>query len=243
MRRITLPPRLRKTSFARHTQCKVTMYAREDSALAHRLVPGVVTLPSARTKVGTMLLGELQSVRHLVIPEGVKVVRDRWFYETAIETVVVPESATELGEEVFCRCRHLRAVVFATDGKLSKIGRCCFQNSGLEAIQLPMNVRELGPEAFADCGNLSAVQLNEGLETVGGECFRDTGLVTVFVPASVVEIGCRAFQRCTRLARLEFAQGSRLRRVRDSAFADTPLAVKYVSFPSTACVENAFGRQ
>ena len=219
------------------------MYAREDSVLAQRLVPGVVTLPSARTRVGTKLLGELQSVRHLAIPEGVRVVGARWFYETAIETVVVPESATELGEEAFCCCRHLRAVVFAAAGKLGKIGRCCFQNSGLEGLQLPQSMRELGREAFADCGNLSAIQLNEGLKTVGGECFRDTGLGAVLVPASVAEIGSRAFQRCTRLVRLEFAQGSRLRRVRESAFADTPLAAKYVSFPPTAHVENAFGRQ
>ena len=115
----------------------------------------------------------------------------------------------------------LEKISFQRGSRLKEIERWGFCKSALKSF-----VRLLRDSAFSECEGLRYAELNESLETVGG-CFRDTGLVAVLVPASVVEIDCRAFQRCTRLARLEFAQGSRLRRVRDSAFADTPLAIKY----------------
>ena len=103
-----------------------------------------VSLPSAKTVVGRKFLGDLWSVKYLVIPEGVKVVGATWFYGTSVEIVVVPESALELEQEVFCCCKQLGLVVFATAGRLRRIGGRCFRDSGMEEVRLPPSLRELG---------------------------------------------------------------------------------------------------
>ena len=165
-----------------------------------------------------MRLCQLQ-VRDAVIPSGVKAVGARWFYESAVETVAVPESVRVLGEEAFFGCRRLRRVTLAEASRLEKIGSGCFRESGLEELRVPSGLREIGDRAFYLCQHLTWAELSQGLRSVSAGSFSYSGLEEVLIPASVRTIRSDAFNGCQQLGKVEFAEGSELRLVESGAFA------------------------
>ena len=67
-----------------------------------------MVLPETATKVCGMLLGQLQSVRDVAIPNGVKKIDSCWFYGSHVVSVSVPESVAEIGDSAFRYCLDLR---------------------------------------------------------------------------------------------------------------------------------------
>lgn len=87
-------------------------------------------------------------MKNVAIPEGTEEIGNRWFYDSEIESVIVPASVAEIGAYAFCECGHLRRVTFVPGSKLKKIGIGSFCESGVERIAIPKEVEEIESSAF-----------------------------------------------------------------------------------------------
>jgi len=128
----------------------------------------------------------LRRVREVVFKDGLrKIGREAFRDYTSLESIALPSTVIEIGDNAFDTCVNLREVEL-NDG-LQNIGREAFYNcKSLENITLPTTVTEIGINAFFCCLNLRAVTFNNGLQKIGdhafSNCILDAG---VKLPISV----------------------------------------------------------
>ena len=79
-----------------------------------------------------------------------------WYnYRSIIETIVIDEGLTTIGDYAFFECRLVESIVLPSS--ISRIGSYAFQNcSSLSSISLPMSLSYVGARAFSGC-NLQSV--------------------------------------------------------------------------------------
>ena len=122
---------------------------------------------------------------------------------TAITSVVLPDSITSIGEKAFNGCESLTSVMFGKNSQLSSIGPGAFNYCySLESITIPESVTNIGSEAFNYCCGLRSVTFGENsqLTSIGDYAFLGCySLESITIPASVTSIGEWAFVECYRL--------------------------------------------
>ena len=110
-----------------------------------------------------------------------------------IQSVVIPEGVTEIGNCAFDGCSSLTSVTIpegVTEICGGAFGRCI----SLTSVTIPKGVTEIGNCAFAGCDSLTSVTIPEGVTKIGHWAFEDcSSLTSVTIPDSVTEIGARAF--------------------------------------------------
>ncbi len=87
-----------------------------------------------------------------------------------INSVVIGDSVTSIGECAFAYCYYLKS---ATIGKsVESIGVYAFFDcEALEQIVIPDSVKEIGMDSFSNCLSLKSVTIGSGLETVDSYAF------------------------------------------------------------------------
>ena len=122
---------------------------------------------------------------------------------TAITSVVLPDSITSIGENAFNGCESLTSVTFGKNSQLSSIGPGAFNYCySLESITIPESVTNIGSDAFIYCYGLRSVTFGENsqLTSIGDGAFNwCESLESITIPASVTSIGEWAFVECYRL--------------------------------------------
>lgn len=68
----------------------------------------IMRLPAGRTHLGRRTLVECREARIVVLPDGLAAVGERWFFQAAAETVVVPASVLDIKAYAFQECARLR---------------------------------------------------------------------------------------------------------------------------------------
>ena len=95
-----------------------------------------------------------------------------------ITSVVIPNTVTKIGRQVF------------------------YMQQNLTSVTLPTSLVEIESGAFQDCTALTSISLPASIRTIGGAAFRGcTGLTTVTIPTSVTRItfGTNAFIGATNV--------------------------------------------
>ena len=122
---------------------------------------------------------------------------------TAITSVVLPDSITSIGENAFNGCESLTSVTFGKNSQVSSIGPGAFNYCySLESITIPESVTNIGSDAFIYCYGLRSVTFGENsqLTSIGEGAFNwCESLESITIPASVTSIGEWAFVECYRL--------------------------------------------
>ena len=91
--------------------------------------------------------------------------------EGQLNSVIVPNTVTIIGESAFASSPHLSLVI------------------------LPNSIESFGPGAFASCYGLTSLRLPEGFTTISERMFFDcTGLTNIEIPSSVTRIEKSAFE-------------------------------------------------
>lgn len=101
----------------------------------------------------------------VVIPseyEGLPVVAIRGQYGTgafarsAMTSVVIPDSITEIGNNSFYNCTQLTSVQIGSGSALASIGRNAFSGCrSLAEMYIPASVASIGDSAFNNCGSVN----------------------------------------------------------------------------------------
>lgn len=114
---------------------------------------------------------------------------------TPVESVVLPDSVTVLGEDCFRFCLELTSITLSKN--ITAIPESCFEwCEKLTSIILPDGLTSFGASCFHLCSSLSSIKFHEQLESVPEGGFDDAFLREFTIPDSVTEIGTRAFSQC-----------------------------------------------
>lgn len=172
-----------------------------------------------------------------------------FFKNGSLVTVKLPESMTELGENIFDDCKALRGVKLPEG--VAHIEGAAFQGCNiLEKLNFPAKLTSVGDNAFRSCLSLELDNLPNSLLYVGREAFCDVPLKALKLDRKV-EMGAGAFSNtpiteiematpcdsilggtfsdCPNLTKITIGEG--LKYIGDKAFANSP--VKEANLPST----------
>lgn len=172
-----------------------------------------------------------------------------FFKNGSLVTVKLPESMTELGENIFDDCKALRGVKLPEG--VAHIEGAAFQGCNiLEKLNFPAKLTSVGDNAFRSCLSLELDNLPNSLLYVGREAFCDVPLKALKLDRKV-EIGAGAFSNtpiteiematpcdsilggtfsdCPNLTKITIGEG--LKYIGYGAFSNSP--VKEANLPST----------
>ena len=110
-------------------------------------------------------------------------------------TVVIPGSATNIGDYAFYECDNLTS------------------------ITIPDSVTSIGIYAFHSCSSLASITIPDSVTSIGHDSFyRCTSLASVSIPGSVISIGVYAFAYCSSLASIAIPGWSSVTSIGEGAF-------------------------
>ncbi len=142
------------------------------------------------TEIGESAFYYRTNIKSVVIPEGVKYIRQAAFRMCYnLKKVTLPSTLLEIEASAFGGHR-LSSLTLPEN--LSSIGRGAFSGSntstnGISTLTIPGNVRYIGQGAFQNTP-IKKVVLSEGIEVIGYHAFTDCGIGTLTIPASVGQI-------------------------------------------------------
>ncbi len=169
------------------------------------------------------------NLKDITISESVTTLGKQLFYNTAIETITLPKSITDIGDYTFSYCSRLKTVIISEG--MTKLGRFTFSNcAALTDILLPEGLINMGYSAFSSCTaleevaipstvtsaesafngctKLKTVKLPEGVAEISNSMFNScTSLTEIDLPSSIGDVGNYAFAYCTNLERVTFMEG------------------------------------
>ncbi len=106
----------------------------------------------------------------VVIPDGVVELGYGCFASLKINSVVIPDSVTNIGKNAFFNCTNLISIEF------------------------PKYLKSIGCQAFASCTNLSSIKIPDSVQVIDEEAFVScTSLKTVVLPNNSIKVDYRAF--------------------------------------------------
>lgn len=123
--------------------------------------------------------------KDVIIPDsidGKPVIRigEKAFHCKKIESVVVPETVTEIGMMAFCDCNMLESITIK--GPIRDIPKECFLSCRhLEHIELPDTIEYIGEEAFFSCKSLGAFKFPKSLKMIGRDAFHYAKFTSVSI--------------------------------------------------------------
>ena len=141
-------------------------------------------------------------------------------YLTALESVTIPSSVTQLGTYAFTGCTKLKSVSIQ-NANVNIPGYGFYNCTSLKSITIPKNATTIGTAAFYGCSALTTVSFPSGsaLTTIGSYAFQNcTSLSSVVLPNSLTTINSSAFKGCTALTKVIAYSGTQLQTIGDSAF-------------------------
>ena len=169
-------------------------------------------------------IGSASTVKDIVIPshyQNVLVTRIgfRAFYQTKIESVVIPEGVTEIGERAFERCFELKNVTLSKN--INNVGSLAFWNCKKLNYNQYDNALYLGTQDNPYLALINAVfsendtettwvviptravtscQINADCEVIAGSAFENCkNLTSITIPSKVKTIGSSAFRSCKKI--------------------------------------------
>lgn len=116
-----------------------------------------------------------------------------------IETVIIPQTITQINEYAFRYCRDLKKVIIPKTVKT--IGHCAFLNcESLVDINLPPMLTEISNSLFCSCYSLTKIDIPKSVTKIGCHAFSGCNkILKIEIPSQVIEIGLGAFSNCCSL--------------------------------------------
>ena len=106
---------------------------------------------------------------------GCTKIKNRSFYYSTLEKIVIPDTVTSIETEAFNICNYLTDVTIGS------------------------NVVTIASYAFGRCGKLRDIKIPDNVETIGSSCFYQAGLRTIRIGSGIKNIGAAAFDMCVNM--------------------------------------------
>lgn len=203
-----------------------------------------IVIPARVAAVGGLSRGTFRnntSLTSVTFEKGSKIAvipAELFNYCTALKSIHLPATVTEIGLNAFIYCESLVAVTIEEGGVILKIGNTAFKGTKLSVTNinaLIKNVTEISEYAYQ--GTTSTVDedgtlvIPEGVTTIGREAFRNAnGIKKIQFPSSLVSIETYAFYGCSNLTEVVIPDGVT---IIESAAFNNCASLKKVVVPSS----------
>lgn len=166
------------------------------------------------------------TIRTLLLPKNLTYVLSQQFWNYSyLQSIVIPEGVTFIGDKAFEDCRSLKSVTF--EGKsVETIGDWAFYNCHeLNSITIPEGVKSIGLSAFYGCTYLQDLKLPSTVESIADNGFAQCGkLQQISVSAMVPPvIDAKTFEGVDKTIPLLVPVGMR------QAYADAPYWQEFIN--------------
>ena len=149
-----------------------------------------ITLPSTLTTIGPQAFYGCNSLKELIIPEGVSAIpKEMAYYATSLDTVVFPSTIVSIGEGAF-RSAGLANGVVIPEG-CTTIGKYAFKGSGTPSVTVPSTLTNMDVDIFRGCPELTDVTCKSTV--IYDYMFADCPALKNITLENTVEIKQRAF--------------------------------------------------
>lgn len=151
-----------------------------------------------------LAFGKCDQLRKVEIPNSVTEMGDEVFlYCIGLESVVIGNGVKEIPWLSFSGCTNLKSVVLGSN--VETIGDNAFKEcTSLTDINIEDHVVTICPGAFLNCTALSSVTIGRSMREIGGSAFKScTGLTKLIIHEGVEKIGMEAFSGCSQLQKVE----------------------------------------
>jgi len=147
------------------------------------------------------------AVQTVILPATLTQIQSNAFSHSALTEIVIPKSVTFIGREAFA-FTDLASITFEQGSALATIEQYAFQGTEkLTAIALPASLTELGTGVFEKSG-LQSVHFEAGisLSEIPQRAFVGTKLTEIALPDSVSLVNYNAFHSVTTLKKISFGR-------------------------------------
>lgn len=127
---------------------------------------------------------------------------------SALETVKLPNQATEIPDSLFFGCEELTT------------------------MDIPAGIISIGAYAFNTCSVYNNVEFPSTLKVIGESAFTKSGILEITLPKNIETIGQRVFSNCAKLEKFVFAEDMQLTTLPDNAFQGCS-KLKSITLPSS----------
>lgn len=170
------------------------------------MLNGTLTLPSNLTIIKANCFEGCEFTGDLVIPEGVKAIEYRAFFQCDFNGhLTLNRNLEKVADDAFAYCPFQGELVIPQS--VQSIGGAAFNSNNFSSIifEEGSELVKLGGGAFSYNQRLSEpIVLPEGLITIGGGAFESChNLPSVVVPSTVTTIGSDAFRNCYYITKMQ----------------------------------------
>ena len=144
-----------------------------------------------------------QKIESYIIPDSVTSIGDGAFSScTSLSSIVIPDSVTSIGDWAFSDCTSLSNIVIPNS--VTGIGEGAFSScTSLSNIVIPDSVTRIGNFAFSNCTSLSNIVISDSVTNIGDDVFYQcSSLTSIVIPNSVTCVGDEAFCKCRSLSNI-----------------------------------------
>ena len=160
-----------------------------------------------------------------------------FYFCPKLESAVIGNGVTSIGESAFDDCTALTSVTIGND--VTSIGDGAFAACGFASITIPNSVTNIGSSVFSSCDALTSVTIGNGVTSIGENAFFScNALTSIVIPDGVTSIGENAFNDCDGLTSIT-CLATTPPTLGDYAFDGTNSCTIYV--PSVSAYKSASG--
>lgn len=157
-------------------------------------------LGSGLTAISDFAFQNCSSLESLVFYEGATSIGQQSFQKTALKSIKIPDSVTQIGSMAF------NGVVSLTDvsiGNVTKAGQAFSGCSSLKSVTIREGATVIPNGIFSSCSSLESIIIPEGVtEIQTGALKACTSLKEIHLPNSLISIGNEAFNGCKSLTHI-----------------------------------------
>ena len=122
--------------------------------------------------------------------------------EGQLNSVIVPNTVTTIGESAFASSPHLSLVILPNS--IESFGQGAFARCyGLTSLHLPEGFTTISENMFFDCMGLTTLEIPSSVTRIEKSAFEMSYITHINIPESVTYIGESAFKSCTRLTSID----------------------------------------
>lgn len=147
--------------------------------------------------------GTESAITSITLPGTITEIPEDAFRDcTKLESIMLPSGVTIIGKNAFYGCTSLKTV--GLGNSLEEIGDYAFYNCySIGTVTLPGTVNTIGDGAFEGCSGLEKITVPSPVTSIGDYAFLGcSGLKEITVPSSVISIGEKAFLGCVALVEM-----------------------------------------
>ena len=170
----------------------------------------------------------LRFSKNVKLTNNFTIIPEAMFYQSDIESIIIPNTVTSIGKNAFCACKNLKKITIPDS--VIEIGESLFSScSNLEEFVISNNITNITSQMFTYCTNLKSVTIPNNITSINVYAFRGCeNLLEIIIPNNVTNIYFMLFNDCNNLIKITLP-GSFTRKTYTTTAEETYPPIKYLT--------------